>query len=225
MTDLADRTVLLVDDDPALLHALARALRHEPYRLHTARSADEALGALKAHPVDVVVSDEQMPGMKGSELLGWIAESCPEVVRIVLTGHATAETAIRAINQGGAYYFFTKPCNTTQLAAIIRKAIEYKALIEENRRLVELNARQVRRLERMNHDLGIVTRIASEELAAVLDDIARQCDRLDQCGGDGPPEAQRDCIEAIRRNAAAGARLVARLADHAEAHRLGAADD
>ena len=218
MTDLAARTVLLVDDDPALLLALARALRHEPYRLHTARSADEALSALKAHPVDVVVSDEQMPGMRGSELLAWIAESCPEVVRIVLTGHATAETAIRAINQGSAYYFFTKPCDTAQLAATIRKAIEYKTLVEENRALAELNARQVRRLERMNQDFRIVTRIATEDLAAVLAEIARQCDRLDDGATAGDPGKRRACLDAMRRAAAEGARLVGELAGYAAAH-------
>lgn len=218
MMDLAARTVLLVDDDPALLHALARALRHEPYRLHTARSADEALGALKAHPIDVVVSDEQMPGMRGSELLAWSAAHCPEVVRIVLTGHATAETAIRAINQGSAYHFFTKPCDTAQLAATIREAIEYKTLIEENRRLVELNTSQVRQLERINQDFRIVTRIATEDLAAVLAEIARQCDRLDDSPTSGDRSERRACLDAIRRAAADGARLVSELAGYASAY-------
>jgi len=118
--------VLLVDDDENVLHGLARALRRQPYQLYTARSGEEAMSILKAHPVDVVVADEQMPGMSGSELLAWIARSYPEVMRIVLTGRATAETAIRAINEGAVYHFFTKPCHEVQLALTIRKALEEK---------------------------------------------------------------------------------------------------
>ncbi|MCR4411372.1 MAG: response regulator [Thermoguttaceae bacterium] len=119
-------TVLLVDDDENLLHGLARVLRHQPFRLLTARSGDEAMWVLKTRRVDVIVADENMPGMSGTELLAWVARECPHVVRIVLTGHATAATAIRAINDGGVYRFFTKPCHEVELALAIRKAIEEK---------------------------------------------------------------------------------------------------
>jgi DNA-binding NtrC family response regulator len=81
---------------------------------------------VKARGVDVIVSDERMPGMSGSDLLAWVAENCPEVVRIVLTGHPTAETAIRAINEGTVYRFFTKPCRPAELAVAIRRALEFK---------------------------------------------------------------------------------------------------
>ncbi len=119
-------TVLLVDDDENLLHGLARVLRHQPFRLLTARSGDEAMWVLKTRTVDVIVADENMPGMSGTELLAWVARECPQVVRIVLTGHATAATAIRAINEVGVYRFFTKPCHEVELALAIRKAIEEK---------------------------------------------------------------------------------------------------
>ena len=122
-----NHTVLLVDDDPNILHGLARVLRNQPYELYTARSADEAMALLKAWNVDVIVSDEQMPGISGSDLLAWVAENYPDVMRIVLTGHATAETAIRAINEGDVYHFFTKPCDEVELALTIRKALEQKA--------------------------------------------------------------------------------------------------
>lgn len=123
-----ENVVLLVDDDPNILHGLARALRHQPYHLYTATSGEEALLILKGHNVDVIVSDEQMPGMCGSELLAWVAENCPEVARIVLTGRPTVEAAIRAINEGSVYQYFTKPCNPAHLAVAIRKALELKVL-------------------------------------------------------------------------------------------------
>lgn len=128
-------TVLLVDDDENILHSLARALRQQPYQLLSTRSAEEAMWTLKTRPVDVIVADECMPGMSGSDLMAWVAESYPEVKRIILTGQATMVTAIRAINEGGVYHFFTKPCDVVELAITIRKAIEHKRPLEESQQL------------------------------------------------------------------------------------------
>lgn len=119
--------VLLVDDDANVLHGLARALRHQPYELLTARSGEEAVSILKKGDVDLVVTDERMPGMSGGDLLAWITTHCPDTMRIVLTGHATTDTAIRAINEGEVFHFFTKPCNEVALALSIRKALDIRA--------------------------------------------------------------------------------------------------
>ena len=148
--------VLLIDDEPSILHGLARALRNQPYRLHTATSAEEAMRVLKSRRVGVIVVDEHMPGMRGSELLAWVAQHCPEVMRIVLTGQPTVDTAIRAINEGRVYQFFTKPCNAAHLAVAIRKALEHTSLLEENRRLREDNGRQLEELERLRNSLEIL---------------------------------------------------------------------
>jgi DNA-binding NtrC family response regulator len=121
-----EHAVLLIDDDQSVLHGLARALRQQPYRIYTASSGEEAMLVIKGHPIDVVVADEHMPGMRGGQLLIWIAEHCPEVMRIVLTGHATVENMISAINQGRVYQVFTKPCNPVHLGVAIRKALEHK---------------------------------------------------------------------------------------------------
>ena len=126
-----EHVVLLVDDDQNILHGLARALRHQPYRLFTATSAEEALLVLKTRSVNVIVSDEQMPGMCGTDLLAWVAANCPDVTRIVLTGSPTVEAAIRAINDCAVFQFFTKPCNPAHLAVAIRKALEHKATRSE----------------------------------------------------------------------------------------------
>jgi len=117
-------TVLLVDDDVNVLHGLARTLRHQPYDLFTARSGEEAVDILKRSPVDLVVTDERMPGMSGGDLLAWITKHAPDIMRIVLTGHATTETAIRAINEGEVFQYFTKPCNEIAVALAIHKALE-----------------------------------------------------------------------------------------------------
>ena len=116
--------VLLVDDEPNLLHALTRALRQQPYRINTARSAEDAMDILKAHRVDLVVSDENMPGICGTRFLSWVADNFPKVTRIVLTGQPTVPSALRAINEGGVYRYFTKPCDVVELALAIRHGLD-----------------------------------------------------------------------------------------------------
>ncbi len=129
--------VLLVDDDDNLLRGLTRVLRRQPFQLYTARSGEEAIDIVKAHTVDVLVTDHRMPGISGNDLLAWMAEHAPDVVRIVLTGHATAETVIRAVNEGRVFQYFTKPCREADLAMGIHAAIEYRTLTRENQRLTQ----------------------------------------------------------------------------------------
>lgn len=100
------------------------ALRHQPFDIFTARSGEEAMDVLKRRKIHVVVADEQMPGISGGDLLAWIAAQFPETVRIVLTGHPTVDAAIRAINEGGVYRYFTKPCHPVDLALAIRTALD-----------------------------------------------------------------------------------------------------
>ena len=120
--------VLLVDDDVNVLRGLGRVLHRQPYNLYTARSGEEAIAILKSRPIDVLVTDEQMPGLSGGDLIAWMARHAPDVMRIVLTGHATVDRVIRAVNEGSVYQYFTKPCNDLDLAVAIRKAIELRQL-------------------------------------------------------------------------------------------------
>lgn len=135
-------TVLLVDDEPNVLDALTRVLRKEPYEILTANSAEEAATLLENRSVDLIVSDEEMPGMSGTEFLGRVAQEYPDTVRIVLTGNPTLPAALRAINEGKVYQFFTKPCNEIDLAITIRRALEQKDLLAKSRNLLEVTKRQ-----------------------------------------------------------------------------------
>ena len=214
-----DNIVLLVDDDDNVLHGLARVLRKQPYRLYTTRSADEAIATLKAHDVDIVVADERMPGMSGSRLLAWIADNFPNVVRIVLTGHATAEAAIRAINEGAVYQFLTKPCDDVHLAVTIRKALEHSDLLKENRRLLDKNRCQMRELESFNHDLEILTSIASQDLQPPLKAISRSCRCLGEQYDDILDPKAKTLIDDALDAAAEVHRLVVDLLEHFRAEK------
>lgn len=126
-------SLLFVDDDPALLDAIKRNFRKEPYSLFTALTAEEALEVLEREEMDVVVSDENMPGMSGIEFLSTIKRKYPRVVRMMATGHVTHETAIRAINEGHVFRFLAKPFDMTDISISIRYAITHKRMEESLR--------------------------------------------------------------------------------------------
>jgi DNA-binding response OmpR family regulator len=120
------RHVLIIDDDALLLRSISRCLYRQPYTLFTAHDAAEAKEAIKAQRIDLVVVDQQMPGIKGTELARWIAGYCPSIKTIMLTGNASLETAMAAINQGNVFRFFTKPCDVVELALAIQQALQQK---------------------------------------------------------------------------------------------------
>lgn len=114
--------VLLVDDDEAM-RAKAAAFSEAPYEVLTAASAGDALQLLEREDVQVVVSDEWMPGMRGVELLAQVAKEYPNIVRILLTGDPQLDAAVRAINEGEIFRFLTKPVTIEQMDAVIREAL------------------------------------------------------------------------------------------------------
>ncbi|HYS79444.1 MAG TPA: response regulator [Anaeromyxobacteraceae bacterium] len=144
-------TVLIVDDEPNILEGLRQTLRQSRYEVVTANGPVEALVVLQERKVDVVISDHLMPGMTGIELLGLVHDRQPDAVRIMLSGHADAETVIRTINEGEVYRFLTKPCDRTELLVTLHLACEKLELERENRRLLALvrsDPELVARLER-----------------------------------------------------------------------------
>lgn len=115
--------VLFVDDDPAVLGNLRRSLWREPFEVLTAPSGESALEMIADAPVDVVISDEKMPGIGGAELLTRIRASHPDVCRILLSGQADVEAALRAINDARVFRFLTKPCPPSTIASCVAEAL------------------------------------------------------------------------------------------------------
>lgn len=142
-------TVLLVDDESNVLEGLFRALYMEPFEIICAGSGHEALNLLRTQPVDVVVSDQDMPGMTGTVFLAQVRQEFPDTVRFMLTGQPTLDVAVRAINEGGISRFFIKPCNDVDLAATIRQALQQKDLIAASKRLLQTVKRQSTELSQL----------------------------------------------------------------------------
>ncbi|WP_157264821.1 EAL domain-containing protein [Azohydromonas aeria] len=129
------RTLLLVDDEANILSALKRLLRRDGYSIVTAGNAAEALQRLAEHEVDVIVSDQRMPGMTGVELLRRAKDIHPDTVRMVLSGYTELQSIIDAVNEGAIYRFLTKPWDDAQLRAHVAEAFRHKEMADENRRL------------------------------------------------------------------------------------------
>lgn len=163
--------LLLVDDDPNTLAGLRRALHGEPYHVMATTSPYEALEILRFKPVDVVLADEGMPNMSGTQFLVKVRERNPDTVRMMLTGKATLDIAIQAINEAGITHFFTKPCNTMELGFAIRHAMRQKDLMVAARRLLHEVRRQSAAIERMRFDHPELSRVElDQDGALVLED-------------------------------------------------------
>jgi len=119
------RTLLLVDDDPTVLNALQRCLAWDGYHILVADSGFAGLEMLARHPVQVILSDERMPGMSGTKFLGQVKDMYPDTVRIVLSGYSELETITAAINQGAIYKFLSKPWDVDLLREHLRDAFRY----------------------------------------------------------------------------------------------------
>ena len=166
-----EHTILIVDDEPFITEILTEALSREPYVILTAGSAEDALGLLAQMQVDVIISDEKMPGMSRSEFLAVVRKKYPDTIRMILTGHGSLESAMRAINEGQIYRFFTKPCNVLDLAMTIRKAIQQNDLKKAIQRLLSMEKRQsvfIKTLEKQYPGITKVNRDSRGEI--IIDD-------------------------------------------------------
>lgn len=131
-------TLLVVDDDKQLLNGLRRALSREPWVVLLAESGPEALQILRETACDVIVSDEKMPGMSGTELLAVVRSRFPSITRIMLTGELDVATTVQAINKGEIFRFLAKPCNKIELIIAIREAIKHRDELTRSERMLEL---------------------------------------------------------------------------------------
>jgi DNA-binding NtrC family response regulator len=115
-------SVLLVDDEPMILSALSRLLRTQNYRVLTTTQPTEIISILEKEPVDILISDVDMPRMRGTALMTQVRVHFPEVLRILMTGRNSIETVLQAINEGEVYRFLLKPFQYSDFLSVLRAA-------------------------------------------------------------------------------------------------------
>jgi len=130
----ARHSILIVDDDESICRTLALVLGKKGYETEIARTGRDALNKAKKRFFHVVLLDLKLPGMQGLSLLAPLKKQHPDLATIVITGYASLETAVQAVNEGAAGYI-TKPLDMDETLTIIGEALEKQRLIAELRRL------------------------------------------------------------------------------------------
>lgn len=126
------QTVIVVDDEDMVLTSIDSFLGLETdYNVLTFTSATDALDYVKNNDFDLVISDYLMPEMDGISFLAEVKKIRPEVPRIILTGYADKENAIKAINEVGLFQYIEKPWDNNDLLLIIRNGLEKQQLIKK----------------------------------------------------------------------------------------------
>ena len=110
-----ERTLLLLDDEENVLRSLVRLFRRDGYQILTANSVREAFDLLASNTAQVILSDQRMADMSGTEFLTRVRDLYPDTIRMVLSGYTDLATITEAINRGAIYRFLTKPWNDEEL--------------------------------------------------------------------------------------------------------------
>ena len=136
-----DNTIVIVDDEEMVLTSLSSFLNLETdYNIKTFTSGKEALKYIENNNTDLVISDYLMPEMDGIQFLAKVRELKPEVPRIILTGYADKENAIKAINDVGLFQYIEKPWDNEDILIVLRNGLERQQLLKKlNEKIKQIN--------------------------------------------------------------------------------------
>ena len=172
-------SILLIDDEEAILDIMTMTLADEGYDLHTAGSAEEGLKILKESPnFSLIISDQLMPGMTGVQFFAKARNICPDAMRVLLTGYTDTDAIIDAINSGGIHLYLTKPWRKNELLHTIRQMLTKAELVIENRRLDELVKKQNAELLELNKNLEEKVRLKTQHLDQRAGELRASYERI-----------------------------------------------
>lgn len=165
--------ILLVDDESENVKALERTLRKQ-FQVVTCTDPNEALRRVTAEEFAVIVSDQRMPGMLGTDLLAKVAKEKPLLTRVILTAFTETKEILDAINRAEIYRYITKPWDNNEITAIIQQAVNHHQLLKQNTQLISELGEKNRRLEEkekelmmLNQSLELVVEQRTAELRQV----------------------------------------------------------
>lgn len=155
MTQTIDHTILIVDDEKNIGKALERLIKRIGAQSLYASSAAQALEFIEKaeHPFSIILSDQRMPGMQGTQFLEKARVITPDTVRFLITGYADINAVTGAVNQGAVHRFITKPWDTDALVEMIKAGLQQYELRIENQNLFTLAKAQNARLYTMSQEL------------------------------------------------------------------------
>lgn len=157
--------LLVIDDEVEITKSIYRQFRRK-YTVHTASSGSDALELMHKHPIQVVISDQRMPGMTGVDFFSKIKTDYPDTLKLILTGYSDIEAVIDAINEGQVFRYLTKPWNQLELEMAVKEAFEKHSLIADNKRLIHA-------LQEANNSLEMKVKQRTNELVQVNDRLKK----------------------------------------------------
>lgn len=155
--------ILIVDDEPDVLHSLFLTFRKH-YEVLMAHSGEEALDLLESQDIALVIADQRMPGLSGVQLLAHVKEKYPRIMRIILTGHTDVRDAVDAINRGWVYRYVSKPWDNQELLLTVQQALQHYTVSRE------LEA-HVGELSRLNRELQQAKEALQQENLALKQEV------------------------------------------------------
>jgi response regulator RpfG family c-di-GMP phosphodiesterase len=168
--------VLVVDDEPSILHVLQRTLETAGYQVTACTDPVQALAHLKERPYQVLSADFMMPGMTGAQFLAQARMIQPETLRILLTAANDFSAAVAAVNDGQIFRILSKPWNRVELLGCVRQAFDTYALRERNRQLASIVQSQNEELAALNKGLEA---LVDERTTNLLDGMVAVLDYRD----------------------------------------------
>ena len=162
-------SILFVDDEKNILSAMKRLFRPLKYEMFFAESGEQALELLENQTADLVVSDMRMPGMNGDEFLAKCRELYPDMIRLLLTGHADFSSTVSALNEGGIFRFISKPWDDDELIQVVQDSLLVKQLQFERNQLLAITQEQNEKLANMNEILERKVEARTAELQQTAD--------------------------------------------------------
>jgi signal transduction histidine kinase len=166
----ASPKILVTDDELNTLKTLSANLEDMGYRVATATNGKEALELIRKRGFNIVIADIKLPDISGLEILETAKELNPETAVIMITGHASLETAVDAINEG-AYAYILKPVTMSDLETTLNNALREQRLLVENRELVESLQQSNKRMEEANRALEQVSQAKSDFTARMSHEL------------------------------------------------------
>jgi len=142
-------TILIVDDEKNILLSLKKELFNEPYNVICTTCTEEAYNIIVNQEIKVLISDELTPHLSGCDFLIKVQNHYPEIIKILLTGHATLESTKKAINFAKINKLLTKPWSSQELIFSIKNAIKLYNLTKENNRLLSVIKKQENEFDRL----------------------------------------------------------------------------
>ena len=152
-------TILIVDDEQHILNSINRTLRHD-YNVILSLDGKSALQVLREQEVSVILADQRMPGLTGSEFFREAIKIQPDTTRVLITGYSDIEAVVQAVNDGQIYYYIEKPWEPEDLILIMTRAVERYQLIKENKVLL--------------HELEVANQQLSNENIVLKKDIEQK---------------------------------------------------